>query len=97
MLGHVEQQHINVVFQLMGSTSSAFVCFVLPAAFGLRLRVREARGRAGFLACCALLIGGAGLGAIATAITTIGLLTGSGPHSDSLPSPHTVACTRQCQ
>ena len=28
---------INIVFQLMGSTSSAFVCYVLPAAFALRL------------------------------------------------------------
>ena len=28
---------INIVFQLMGSTCSAFVCFILPAACWLKL------------------------------------------------------------
>ena len=29
--------NISVVFQLMGGTTSAFVCFVLPAAFAIHL------------------------------------------------------------
>ena len=34
---------LQTVFQLMGSTSSAFVCFVLPAAFEIKLwRLRMA-------------------------------------------------------
>jgi len=69
---------INVVFQLMGSTSSAFVCFVLPAIFALRLDLPEARGISGGLACRALLFGGATLGVVATTVTLSGLFSGEG-------------------
>ena len=86
---------INIVFQLMGSTSSAFVCFVLPAAFGLRLRLPEARGLGGKVACAALLVGGAAVGAIATAVTVMGLLTSDGS-SEERPAPHSLVCRRQC-
>ena len=41
---------INVVFQLLGGTSSAFVCFMLPAAFGWKLSLPQASG-AGAVAC----------------------------------------------
>ena len=49
---------INVVFQLMGSTCSAGVCFVLPAAFGLKLRLPEASGVVRLPAALMLLVGG---------------------------------------
>ena len=91
---------INIVFQLMGSTSSALVCFVLPAAFGLKLRLPEARGQMGTLACVALLVGGAVLGAVATSVTVAGLVAGAGPHKssgDDDPAPHVLACRRQCR
>ena len=88
---------INVVFQLMGSTSSALVCFVLPAAFGLKLRVPEARGRLGTAGCIALLVGGGAVGAIATTVTVVGLMHRA-PHADpSQLAPHVQACQRQCQ
>eukprot|EP00948_MAST-09A_sp_MAST-9A-sp1_P003171 g3171.t1 len=34
----LEIRNIKVVFQVMGGTTSAFVCFVLPAAFAIRLQ-----------------------------------------------------------
>ena len=68
---------INIVFQLMGSTSSAFVCFVLPAIFGLRLDLPETHGLWRGFACRALLFGGAALGLVATAVTLSGLLGSS--------------------
>ena len=40
--------NISIVFQLMGGTTSAFVCFVLPAAFAIHLegqqRLQDERG-----------------------------------------------------
>ena len=86
---------INIVFQLMGSTSSALVCFVLPAAFGLKLDLPEARGLTGKVACIALLVGGALLGAIATSVTIMGLLQNTGNNHGQV-SPHLLACRRQC-
>lgn len=59
----------------MGSTSSAFVCFVLPAVFGLKLDLPEVQGRARGLACRALLFGGATLGIVATTVTISGLVS----------------------
>ena len=71
---------INVVFQLMGSTCSAFVCFILPAAFGLRLSLPEAggpyRSLLGTVACTLLLVGGVAVGVLATASTISGLMAG---------------------
>jgi amino acid permease len=88
---------INVVFSVMGSTSSAFVCFVLPAAFGLRLRLPEASGPLGRAGCWALLVGGALLGAVATAVTISGILADAGrdPSEPQTP-PQSHACRRQC-
>ena len=77
---------INIVFQLMGSTSSAFVCFVLPAVFGLHLDLPETRGLQNGLACRALLLGGAALGITATAVTIITMLNGDdGPRQTYEP------------
>ena len=45
---------INVVFSLMGGTGSAFVCYMLPAAFAWKLDVPEVRGLWGKAACLAL-------------------------------------------
>lgn len=90
--------YINIVFQLMGSTSSALVCFVLPAAFGLKLRVPEARGPLGRAASITLMVGGATVGAIATAVTIAGLINGGGADdADAGPPPHVLACRRQCR
>ena len=94
---------INVVFQLMGSTSSAFVCFVLPAAFALKLRVPEVRGPIGCIGAWALLLGGTVLGAIAT-VSTLTTLGSNPPSSEpmgdesaeQLMAPHVKACSRQC-
>ena len=83
---------INLVFQLMGSTSSAFVCFVLPAAFGLRLNLREARGPWGRTCCLALLIGGATLGIVATTSTVLGLLAADEGGPPSPPEHDDAAC-----
>lgn len=79
---------INLVFQLMGSTSSAFVCFVMPAAFGLRLGLPEASGPLGGFACRALFGGGIVVGALATAVTAIGILN---PHEVSHAGPCAAA------
>jgi amino acid permease len=78
---------INIVFQLMGSTCSAFVCFILPAAFALRLRLPEASGLVGSLAACALIMGGAFVGVIATYTTFAGLAAGSS-HKSVEPQHH---------
>ena len=94
---------INIVFQLMGSTSSAFVCFVLPAAFALKLRVPEVRGPIGCIGAWALLLGGTVLGAIAT-VSTLTTLGSNPPSSEpmgdesaeQLMAPHVKACSRQC-
>ena len=87
---------INVVFQLMGSTSSAFVCFVLPAAFGLRLRLPEARGALGTAACWAMVVGGVAIGAVATSNTIGSLIHGRAEDEARVESAHVIACRRQC-
>lgn len=97
---------INVVFQLMGSTCSAFVCFVLPGAFGLKLQLPETKGLSGKVACWALILGGAGVGAVATVITFHGLLVeqshlhggGSGGSSSSslLSAPNVCDAPDAC-
>ena len=62
---------IQIVFQLMGGTTSAFVCFILPAAFAIRLQ-REGRLRMSGLEMCAswgLACGGAAVGLLSTFVT----------------------------
>lgn len=76
---------INLVFQLMGSTSSAFVCFIMPAAFGITLRLPEASGRFGALAARLLFGGGIVIGIVATAVTTVGLFRPHGDHAHTSP------------
>jgi len=67
---------INVVFQLMGGTSSAFVCYMLPAAFAWKLQVSELQSSAVWRAGCILLFfGGLGIGGLATTFTVIGLFS----------------------
>ena len=76
---------ISTVFELMGGTASAYVCFIMPAAFGLRLHLPEASGPVGSVACRALLLGGILVGIVATAVTTVGLFDarppGKGAHT----------------
>ena len=64
---------INVVFQLLGGTSSAFVCFMLPAAFGWKLSLPQASG-AGAVACASLFCAGLVVGISSTYVTVAGLL-----------------------
>jgi len=65
---------INVVFQLMGSTASALVCFVLPAAFAWRLPVPQVQSFAGRLASASLFTAGVAISIIATYVTIAQLL-----------------------
>lgn len=57
---------INIVFQLLGGTSSAFVCFVLPAAFAIKLGVGSLPFKIGVWS---LFIGGIVAGVGSTVIT----------------------------
>ena len=65
---------INVVFQLMGGTASAFVCLVLPAALALRQNVAEVRSTRGKLACLTLGGTGVAVSVLSTVSTVAGLL-----------------------
>ena len=65
---------INVIFQLMGGTASAFVCLVLPAALALRQDVAEVRSTRGKLACLTLGGTGVAVSVLSTASTIAGLL-----------------------
>jgi amino acid permease len=89
---------INIVFQLMGSTCSAFVCFILPAAFGLRLGLPEAGGPyrtpVGTAACVALLVGGAAIGVLATASTIAGLMAGEDAAKEAARAALPDVCDR---
>jgi len=64
---------INIVFQLLGGTSSAFVCFMLPAAFGWKLGLPQASG-VGSIACASLFLAGLAVGISSTLVTVSGLL-----------------------
>ena len=66
---------IQVVFTLMGGTSSAFVCFMLPAAFAWKLDVPEARGWTGRAGCATLFLSGLLVGGLSTATTIVQLVT----------------------
>jgi amino acid permease len=60
--------NIGLVFGLMGGTASAFVCFVLPAAFALKVGVAKDEPVKQALVW-ALAIGGGSIGALSTAVT----------------------------
>ena len=67
---------IQIVFQLMGGTTSAFVCFILPAAFALKLE-KTKRMTLSFgekLGCWCLAIGGVVVGVLSTFVTIYNLL-----------------------
>ena len=66
-------QHISQVFQLMGGTASAFVCFVLPAAFALKCGFLKDEP-ATLAATWALAIGGATIGTLSTVVTVYGMI-----------------------
>eukprot|EP00744_Colponema_vietnamica_P007174 GILI01010359.1.p1 GENE.GILI01010359.1~~GILI01010359.1.p1 ORF type:complete len:534 (-),score=143.64 GILI01010359.1:524-2125(-) len=59
---------INVVFELLGGTASAFVCFILPGAFILKLSSQPITHNLGPLA---LVVGGALAGLLATSCTIL--------------------------
>ena len=60
---------INVVFQLMGGTASAFVCLVLPALLALRNKVPECRTLRGKLTTATLLGTGVAVSVLSTVST----------------------------
>lgn len=53
----------------MGGTASAFVCFILPAAFAWHYNLPEVRSRSGKLACAALFIVGIVVSVLSTSVT----------------------------
>eukprot|EP00307_Rebecca_sp_RCC1486_P015055 CAMPEP_0119419992 /NCGR_PEP_ID=MMETSP1335-20130426/22335_1 /TAXON_ID=259385 /ORGANISM="Chrysoculter rhomboideus, Strain RCC1486" /LENGTH=122 /DNA_ID=CAMNT_0007445325 /DNA_START=50 /DNA_END=418 /DNA_ORIENTATION=- len=66
---------IHVVFQLLGGTASAFVCFCVPGALAIRSRAGEIAGSTRGTACAyALVVGGTVVGVVATVETVRGLL-----------------------
>ena len=67
---------INVVFQLMGGTGSAFVCYMLPAAFAWKLQLPQLRPLWGKAACLGLFF--------------VGLVIGDHrlPHANPSPNPN---------
>ena len=89
---------LHVTCQLMGSTCSAFVCFILPALFGLRLGLPEAggpyRSPIGTAACAALLVGGAAVGVLATASTVASLMAGEDAAKEAARAALPDVCDR---
>ena len=65
--------NISVVFELMGGTASSFVCFVMPALFGIRLDLGEGRGKLFNGGMWALAVGGAAIGVLSTGVTVYGM------------------------
>ncbi|GMI11177.1 hypothetical protein TrLO_g15530 [Triparma laevis f. longispina] len=66
--------NISVVFQLMGGTASAFVCFVLPAAFAIKLGYLEKEEEKYTLwGAWALAVGGVVVGVVSTSVTIYGI------------------------
>ncbi len=82
---------ISDVFQLMGGTASAFVCFIMPAAFAIKLgpAVPTMRTSLGRLAVWSLAVGGVLVGVLSTAVTVGSLFEGAPPKVD--PCNHTRA------
>lgn len=66
---------INVVFQLLGGTASALVCFCVPGLLALRSELPLLATTSGRLAVFALVIGGAVAGTVSTAVTVVGLFS----------------------
>jgi amino acid permease len=64
---------INVVFQLLGGTASALVCFCVPGMLALRSGLPMLERRSGRLATYALVGAGGAAGVISTALTIAGL------------------------
>lgn len=72
---------INVVFQLLGGTASAFVCFCVPGVLAIRTHSTQLGGPGAphRVACAyALVIGGALVGIVATVETVRGMLGDGG-------------------
>lgn len=69
---------LNVLFQLLGGTASAFVCFVLPAAFAIKLQLarnmRPAKRLRFNVAVWTLFIGGIVAGVGSTVYTIVALI-----------------------
>ncbi|KAG8465378.1 hypothetical protein KFE25_002685 [Diacronema lutheri] len=63
---------INVVFQLLGGTASALVCFCVPGLLALRSELPLLASVGGRAAVYALVAGGAVVGAVSTAVTVAG-------------------------
>jgi amino acid permease len=63
--------NINTIFSLMGGTASAFVCFVLPAGFAIRLNLGEG-SRLMTAGIWGLAFGGTAFGLLSTTITVMG-------------------------
>lgn len=68
--------HINDVFQLMGGTTSAFVCFVLPGFFALKLKITKGN-RLETAAVYCLIFGGIAVGVVSTFVTIYNLAQGN--------------------
>lgn len=64
---------IDVVFSLLGSTTSAVVCFILPAAFSLKLKPHD-RWSASWVAEWAFLVAGVVVGIVSTCISILHIL-----------------------
>jgi len=60
---------INIVFQLLGGTASAFVCFILPAAFAWHYNLPEVRSIGGKASCASLFLVGITISILSTAVT----------------------------
>ncbi len=65
--------NISTVFSLLGSTTSSFVCFVLPAAFALKIGFTKKRPGLHIATWC-LAIGGAAVGFLSTGVTIYGMV-----------------------
>ena len=59
--------NIQVVFSLLGSTTSAFVCYIVPAMFVLKLEEGPWYSSAKLPAMC-LMVGGALTGIVCTGV-----------------------------
>jgi amino acid permease len=66
--------NIQIVFELMGATTSSFVCFVLPAMFAVKLDLMKNESRLWGFGVYALLIGGFVAGVTSTAMIIYGLV-----------------------
>ncbi|KAJ1638940.1 transmembrane amino acid transporter protein-domain-containing protein [Pavlovales sp. CCMP2436] len=69
---------IHIVFQLLGGTASALVCFCVPGLLALRSELPLLEGRSARLAVFLLVGGGALVGVVSTLVTVMGLVVGEG-------------------